>query len=193
MSAEQLIQKYQTELKKMISNEDFHRMIPNVDGNIIKYADLQNYPSIYDLLPGPETFKIILIESKRNQGHWVCILRYNDSITKQDTIEFFDSYGGSPDGELSFIPDTMRRMLGEGRKLLAPLIRTKHDTTNFVYNKKRLQELNDEVCTCGRWSTLRIWCMQLRGMDLEQFQEFLERQSKRLHKPYDILVCDWVV
>lgn len=193
MSAEQLIQKYQTELKKMISNEDFHRMIPNVDGNIIKYTDLQNYPSIYDLLPGPETFKIILIESKRNQGHWVCILRYNDSITKKDTIEFFDPYGGGPDGELSFIPETMRRMLGEGRKLLAPLIRTKNDNTNFVYNKKRLQELNNEVCTCGRWSTLRIWCMQLRGMDLEQFQQFLERQSKRLKKPYDILVCDWVV
>jgi len=61
--------------------------------NIVKYSDLAKFNSIDQVFDG-YPYVIILIESGLNKGHWTCLCRYNNSV------EIFDSYGGTIDHEL---------------------------------------------------------------------------------------------
>ena len=118
------VKHYENELPKMVSDEDIQRYLgQGAKAKTKKYSELANYNNINDLLPDDNDYCIILVESQRNSGHWTCLLKYND------TIESFDSYGdggGSIDHELSFIPDVMRRMLGENNQQLSKLLKTKN-------------------------------------------------------------------
>jgi len=51
-------------MKKLLSNTDFGKYIPNLDKKVVKFADLEQYNDIYDLMPEWEDYRIILIESK---------------------------------------------------------------------------------------------------------------------------------
>ena len=42
---------------------------------IIKYGDLDNYSSLEELLPNDTDFVVILLETKKNTGHWTALLR----------------------------------------------------------------------------------------------------------------------
>ena len=62
-------------MKVLLSNSDFGKYIPNLDKKVVRFADLEHYNDIYDLMPEWEDYRIILIESKPRSGHWVCITR----------------------------------------------------------------------------------------------------------------------
>jgi hypothetical protein len=188
---EKLMEHYTKCLSNMISDADFYRYFsPEIKDKIIKYSDLANYQSIYQLLPKKNDFCIILTEMKENEGHWCSLLRY--PYKGKDCIEWFDSYGVRPDGELDYIPSFVKKMLGENTHYLSGLIQTiDPSTTDFVYNKSKLQALQDGINTCGRWVICRILMMQF-GYNLEEFDEFIHRQSHDLEKPPDILMCDWI-
>jgi hypothetical protein len=182
---EALINKTITALKRMISNDDFFKCIDGCDvSKLLKYSELKNYNSIYQLLPEKRDYRIILTETSKNCGHWCCILRYGD------TIEWFDSYGGKPDSELHFIPTQMRRMLGEETALLTRLLKTMNKSDKLVYNKTKFQVLNDEVATCGRWVIARIICF-LIGYNLEEFKEFIDTYCLNNDMPPDVAVCNF--
>ena len=87
-----------------LSNVDIERYVGR--GHIIKYSDLSNFDNIDDVFNG-NSFVIVLIESKPFCGHWCCMLRYDN------TIEIYDSYGGSIDNELKYISKQMKIELGE--------------------------------------------------------------------------------
>jgi hypothetical protein len=113
--------------------------------DIIKYNELANVNSIYDLLPHDRSYKIVLIEQKQNSGHLVAIYRYTDPKTKKDTLEAFDSYGNFIDGELKFIPKMIRRLLGQEKNLLTELFKKLPKDVPVVYNKKKFQKLKNGV------------------------------------------------
>ena len=60
------------------------------DAKIRKYADLDKYADIYQIMPQRIDYVFILTESDTNTGHWTLLIR-NDNI-----FEYFDSYGTSP-------------------------------------------------------------------------------------------------
>lgn len=181
-----LIEHYQKSLRTMINDKDFTRYFGvDVENKILKYSQLANYQTINELLPEDKDFRIILTESKSNEGHWCCILKYNN------VIEWFDSYGCRPDGELSFISKTMKLLLGENKHYLSRLLNTKLSNQNVIYNKTRFQVLDDGINTCGKWTILRILMMKF-GYNLNEFVDFMKRQQEETGKPYDILVCDWI-
>jgi hypothetical protein len=66
-------------IKKLVSiplsNDDLNMYFDDTDNIIVKYSELVNYGSIDELLPTDKSFKILLIETKLNSGHWVCIMR----------------------------------------------------------------------------------------------------------------------
>jgi hypothetical protein len=188
---EKLIAHYKQCLETMISDSDFTRYFGNeVQNQILKYSDLANYKTIYDLLPEQKDFRIILTETKQNEGHWCCILRY--PYNGKDTIEWFDPYGVRPDGELTFISTAMKKLLGENKHYLSALINTINKSkTDFIYNKTKFQQLADGINTCGRWTICRILMMRF-GYNLEEFDDFIHRNSEAEQKPPDILVCDWI-
>jgi hypothetical protein len=153
--------------------------------NIIKYSDLANVSDIYEILPKPRCYKIVLIEDKYNSGHWTCLLRYGD------TIEWFDSYGLNPSGELKFIPKIIRRMLGEDQDYLMKLLKQVKNR-RVIWNKKRFQKLEKGISTCGRWCIFRILtCMEL-FFTLEDFITFVEKQKEEFGMTGDEIVTNWV-
>ncbi|NBP02737.1 MAG: hypothetical protein EBU90_21975 [Proteobacteria bacterium] len=180
---ERALQHYKSELEKMFSDSDFSRYFG--DGKVIKYSDLADYNNINELLPNNKDFRIILVESSVNQGHWVCIMKYNN------VIEYFNSYGTKPEYDFKFIPTFVKHLLGQGGNLLTKLIKTKSGNQKVYYNKKKFQVINDSVNTCGRWVTARILAM-LIGWELDDFINKVEDKMEETGKPSDILVCDWI-
>ena len=138
-----------------------------------------------DLLPNEICSVIILTESEINAGHWCCLCRnHND-------IYWFDSYGVRPDGELAFISNSIKRMLGESEHSLTRLIKTIPKGMTFTYNKIKFQVLKDHVDTCGRWT---ISCVKMNelGYTLKEIQDFLKRTQKMKKMPFDVLICDLI-
>lgn len=181
-------------IKTNISDVDLrHHLGESAYDDIIKYSELGNVNSIYDLLPEDRSYKIILIEQQVNKGHWVAIYRYKDVKTKKDTIEAFDSYGNFIDSELSYIPKIIRQLLGQDENLLTKLLKKLPKDVPVVYNKKRFQKLKKDVNTCGRWVILRTIMMKDFFYNLEDFIDFINKYKKESGLTGDELVSTWVV
>ena len=185
---EKLINHYKNCLAEMISDKDFQRFFgAGVASKVIKYGDLDNFKSIDDLLPNEKDFAIILTETKRNEGHWCAILKYDG------LIEWFDSYGGKggkPDGELSFISKAMNVLLDQDDRYLTKLL--KESGRKIIYNKEKFQAFQDGISTCGKWVIARILMFQM-GYNLKEFQDKINQKMIETGKPYDILICDWII
>lgn len=178
-----LLNKYRQKLATMVSDLDFKRAFG--DGvKVLKYSELSNYHNINDLLPNAKDYVFILIETKKNSGHWTCLLKYDD------VYEWFDSYGIRPDGELNFISKAIKELLGENHHELTRLIKTIPKGSKMIYNKRKLQKLAEGINTCGRWCILRASMLNI-GFDLKEFVDFIERNAYMREKPSDILVCDF--
>ena len=63
---------------------------------VIKYNEIPKYKSIEEFL-GPYGNAVILLETKMNFGHWICL-----KITG-NVVSFFDSYGDFPDQQKKFV------------------------------------------------------------------------------------------
>lgn len=182
-SRQKLIEHYEKELAKMFSNSDIERWAG--EGHIIKYSDLANYSNINELLPNDKDFKIILIESRVNSGHWVAVMKY------KNIIEYFSSYGTKPEYDFKFIPTMIKHLLGQGGNILTKLLKTKDKGQKIYYNKKKLQKINDGVNTCGRWVIARTIAMKL-GWELDDFINKVEDKINETGKLSDILIVDWI-
>lgn len=180
---EALLNYYEQELKKMFSDSDFKRYFG--DGKIVKYSELKDYHNINELLPNDKDFRIILVESKYNQGHWTAVMKYGN------IIEWFNSYGTMPEYDFKFIPNFTKHLLGQGGNALTKLLKTKGKDQKLYYNKKKLQVIDDNVNTCGRWVTARILAM-LVGYELDDFIKKVEDKMEETDKPSDVLVVDWI-
>lgn len=182
---EKMIDHYTKSLAYMISDADFSRYFAT-QFPILKYAELASVSSLDELIPGDKGAVIILTESRRNEGHWCCLLKYDDKY------EWTDSYGGAsgkPDGELSFIGKAMKIMLGEDNHYLSKLL--KESGKKVIYNKEKFQSLSDGVNTCGKWVIARLLMFNC-GYNLKDFQEKINSICERTGKPADICVCDLV-
>jgi hypothetical protein len=154
----------------------------DVQKNIIKYSDLANYTTINDLLPNSGDYKIILIETKKNGGHWTSIAR------RGNDLYYFDSYGERVDGEFRFISDVIKQLLGENRRYLTKLI--KKSNMKLYENKIDYQMEGPNICTCGRYTMVWLKYFEM-GHSLAQFQEFMKKTKDAYpNAPYDILIVD---
>ena len=164
-----------------LTNKDIEKFLgPN---HIIKYSELSKYDDIDDVF-GDNNFVVVLIESKRNMGHWTNLLRYDDG-----TIEQFDSYEGTIDGELKYVSNTMKHNLHEINFALTELLHKR----KTVWSTYRYQRLEDGIDTCGRWVILRIIMFVNGGMKLDAFENWFKMMKKQFSKASnDELVCDLI-
>jgi len=175
-------------ITEMISDDDLIRYLGDeVKDKIVKYADLSNYKTINELLPKLNDYRIILIESEHNSGHWVCLLKYK--INDKPVIEYFNSYGMKMGTDLNFISSLMNRLLGQGKNDLDKLLDTAKDDIEIIYNKKRFQSNNNKVNTCGRWVLLRVIMMKHYGMNLYEFIDFIDQLKEKYNMEADIVVA----
>jgi hypothetical protein len=155
---------------------------------IIKYSELSKYHAITQLLREETDYCIMLYESSPNNGHWVVLSRYNKG--KKGTIEFFDPYGNIFDKQLEWTSKENRKKLGQGRKLLTPLLDCA--VQNIVYNPVKYQQDGADVNDCGRHCIFRVLCLLKRGMDLEAYFEYMKQLEKEMQLPPDGIVSSQI-
>jgi hypothetical protein len=181
---EQLANKTQT----FLSDEDFRRLLHQP--KIVKYCDLKNYSNFTQLLPLSTDYAVILVETKKNSGHWCCLMRKDNTITE------FDSYGSHIDHETDFLSRIIKTMLGENKKEISRLQKASPDF-EVVRNKMKLQSDKPldknipEPSTCGRWCAAAIQ-YHLMGFDLAEFQQFIKAKSEEKFDgmlPLDFVIC----
>lgn len=177
LNEEQLEQVIETPL----GDDDIKQYFPNA--KVIVYSELSKYNSIEELLPKDKDFIFLLLESSPNKGHWVALTRYGD------TVEFFDSYGGSPDSQLKWNNKKKNEELGQGEKYLTELL--KGHQGNVVYNPIKYQGDSGDVNTCGRHCTFRIQNMK-EGKNLDNYYQQMKALKSNMGTDYDGVVANFI-
>jgi len=114
---------------------------------ILSYQQLEDFKNIDEVLE-PYGAVIILYQKTKTSGHWISVLKQNN------TIEIFDSYGIGLDHELEFSPFNKARHGGIAIPHLTNLINASN--YKIEVNKIKLQEDSNKINTCGRWAGLRV-------------------------------------
>ena len=176
-------------LAYFMSNTDFNHFIPGSSEKVIKYGELDDtYTTFEQLMPHKMDYCILLIESQKNSGHWVCVLR------NHDTFEYFDSYGGNHINALGFTSEYMNKILDNTPSDLNTLINNMKPHQKLITNTTKFQNdlYTDDVGTCGRWCIARIQSHLMANMSLESFKKFIQTQCKLYALPSDVIVCELV-
>jgi hypothetical protein len=155
------------------------------NNKIIKYNEFKNYNHINQILKKDKDYRIVLIETKFNYGHFVCILRYGN------TIEYFNSYGFSPSKDLDIIPYETNIELGQQQKWLNYIFDNSTEY-NIIYNKFKFQKLENGINTCGRYCILRIIMLLKFNYNLKQFQDIMKYFKLKYKKSYDEIVSIFI-
>tara|TARA_R110000782_G_scaffold1484_1_gene5735 strand:+ start:685 stop:1251 length:567 start_codon:yes stop_codon:yes gene_type:complete len=183
------IQKKELDCRSMeyMSDGDLERYFPNNPDThpIMKYSELADVTDIYNILPKDGTFKIILIESRQNVGHWTALCRTKDQII------YFDSYSNKPDGQLRYITSFWRKMLGQDDTYLTKLLKNVKDR-EVVWSNNRFQSLKKGTGTCGRWCLLFLNMVLNFGYTIDEFEQFINHNCKELGLSKDQLVTLWI-
>ena len=159
-----------------------------IKSNIIKYSELKNYSSLNDLLPENKSAKIILLESRLNSGHWVCIMRYNNNY-----IEYFDPYGMVPSKELDYNKSITNQKLNQNVKYLNNLLRNEMNQYKIIYNTTKFQKLKDDVNTCGRHCLFRLCCLFNYNFCLKSYIQFMNSLKKYYKMDPDHIVAMFIL
>jgi len=173
------------EMAKMIASNEFCKMLGK-GVKVIKYSELENHSDINQVIPEQRGYRIILIETKQNTGHYVCLLKYNEK-----SYVYFDSYGLYPDQEFSFIPQQMQQILDEKVHIMSQLLnKLKSDGGNWTYNQMKLQKMANGINTCGRWTSSMCYFFE-QGQTLKQFQQYFVNWKKQTGSSFDELICEF--
>lgn len=140
---------------------------------IYKYNELMLCKDIYELF-GNAGYCIILIETKPNFGHWVCLrknTRYGWTF-----ISFFDSYGGFPDKQKRYIGQTFLHSSNQHYNKLCELLYfascDEKRRTIVEFSETAFQNINDSnLSTCGHWCCVFIES----GLTVDEFREYIKK------------------
>lgn len=161
--------------EKAISGSDIMKLL-NGRTRIIKYSELSKITNINKLLFGYDSC-VILILSKENYGHWVCLTR------RGNILEFFDSYGYFIDDPIYFKNNNkyFRKINNQDYPHLTYLLLKASDEYKISYNEIQFQKMSPDISTCGRHVVCRI---MYRKLDLYSYYNFL----KSFNRDFDEIV-----
>ena len=162
------------EISKSLSGIEILNLMDN-KCNLVQYSDLHNIKSIDELL-GPHKKCVLLYHTSTNYGHWCCVWEYNN------TIFFFDSYGGVVDTQLKFLPRDLKQELNSNHNYLIKLM---YDSGKEVeYNQHDLQSRKLGVNTCGRWCVNRL---RFPEISIDDYYQLFKDSSKYMKN--DEMIC----
>lgn len=166
-------------VEKPMGDDNIRQILPKA--NIILYPELKKYTSIDQILPKNKSYAIILYLNSPSSGHWTAIMRPNDN-----EIEYFDSYGHQIDHPLSWISNDENKKLGIDEPYLSKLL--KESGKKIIWNKKKFQQLDGDIATCGRHCCNRIQCMKNRSMGLKRYCQMMDRVKQKTGLDFDDIV-----
>lgn len=175
------------QMAKMVSSEEFNKMLgSDASKHIIRYSDLENKNDINEVIPTAIGYRIILIETKQNTGHWTTLVKYSNK-----NIVWFDSYGLAPDQEFEFIPVRMQQLLDEQSKPLTRILQTfKANGGTWNYNTIKFQQMKDGINTCGRHVANYLYYFLNYKYTLKDYQNAMILAKKETNLSYDEIVCE---
>lgn len=147
-----------------LSDQEVLKLV-NTEANIILYPDLYKYNNIDEILE-PYGAAFILFCAKPNYGHWCLLFKLDDN-----TLEFFNPYGGFPDDSLKFIPKHFRSVSNQNSPILSYLLM--NSPYELTYNEHQFQKKEKNVKTCGRWCSVRLLS---RDLSLKEFTKFFKNK-----------------
>lgn len=154
------------------------------DAKIVPYQDLKNFRTIDDLLPLKKDAVMLLYENRPMDGHWCCLTK------NKGEISFFDPYGEIVDKQLKYSQFSKDRVEGGADQSLHQLLST--SKLPVYYNDFKYQRDGNAVNTCGRHAINFIRYNQRHGLDLEDYNEMMEKAQKQSGLPYDELIAKLV-
>lgn len=162
-------------MDKLLSSTDIKRIIG--DCKIITYDKIKQYSSIEQLFGNLNKVVLLYVnETEGNDiiGHWCLLLR------KKNLIEFWDSFGKSPDAHLKSLPSGIKIMFNQNYNYLLKLlydfsIKKNHEVH---YNEFKMQ--NNNTNTCGRFVAVRGYFAEI---DMNDYQKIFKNLKK---KGYDL-------
>lgn len=158
--------------EKALSNFEIMDALKN-KVNMVTYDELVNYDNIDQVL-GKYGVCVLLIETKNNSGHWVCIYKtLTDNKKKEPMISFFDSYALPVDDQLHYVSTEFR----EDNNMMYPYLSylLYNSPYPIEYNHHQFQELSPKINTCGRWVIMRLL---LRDLPLKKFHKLFKSSKK---------------
>ena len=159
------------DISYFVTNFDILAIFKNA--KIVRYAVLDKFKDIYELLPNRMDFVFLLTESEKNSGHWTLIIR------DDDTFEYFDYI-------LDYIPKYMNKKLGNNYgEDLGKMIKSIKATDKFVYNKIKFQKEQEGINTCGRWCIARLSLFLSDDLNLKEFTTLMKTKAKNLKMTLD--------
>lgn len=152
---------------------------------VFTYEDLLTTDRIEDIFDKQGRAIMLYLTESKTVGHWVCFIK------RKNTIEYFNSYGRlEPDSELKWLSKAKAKELNQDTKKLSELL----DNSKFkeVINPYRFQQYKNDVNTCGRHTTCRLYFDHL---DIHEYKKLLDDTITELEKEskmkisYDDFVC----
>jgi hypothetical protein len=143
---------------------------------VLTYTELTKYDDINDVLEPFGCF-VLLYLSKKDYGHWCCVIEH------PDRIEFFDPYGTYIDDELENISGDFRK---RSDQLFPHLTKLLFESGKPIeYNEYKFQKKGTNINTCGRHTAMRVL---MKHLLLDDYHDFITKTAKRLKTDPDGLV-----
>ena len=170
-------------LKKIIDDpmgdDDIRYYYDNA--KIITYPELKRYSKIEELLPKNKSYCFLLYLQTHNSGHWTLLSRNNNCI------EFFCSYGSSPETPLNWTNNNLRKELKMNIPYLDILL--SNTNMNVIDNPIDYQNKRDlSVSTCGRHCVCRLNTILDDNMNLDEYYKMMTEIKNSTNKSYDDIV-----
>lgn len=149
----------------MLSGEDIYKKFKKGDVNVIRYIDLLEYKSIWDVLS--KSGKLVILypgnppkgEDPNNYGHWIGV-RYDK---KSDEFYYFDSYGGFIDDAWKYRSKSVR-WNHELSEYLNRLLFLSKKVVNYNQYPLQTSDINDT--NCGIWV---VCFLTFDNLNVDQF------------------------
>ena len=158
-----------------LSNKDIFKILKG-KGNLVVYPDLIKYKNIDEVL-GNDDMCILLFEARKNYGHWCCLWKIDN------TVSFFNPYGGFPDDSLKFIPEHFAKISNQNYPYLSILL--DESPYQLTYNERKYQKHGKDIKTCGRHCAVRLLC---RNMDDNEYFNYINYFTKKYNIDPDAFV-----
>lgn len=161
-----------------LSDSDIKKKFPDVEMKTDK--ELLKYKNINQLFIKSNCVVLLFLDSE-NSGHWCCLLNFPDHI------EFFDSYGGSPDDVFKY-GGSNKKKLGIYKNALQELLCKTNKPV--YYNTVKYQDDKEkevDISTCGRHILNRIHYAK-KGLINSDYYRLMMQAKKKYKIPFDAII-----
>jgi hypothetical protein len=132
---------------------------------ILRNSKMHTFKNIDEVFY-PYNAVALLYETAPNNGHWVLLIKY------ADTIEFFDSYGYFIDDQIKYIDDDFLKKSNQSNRYLSKLLLD--SPYKIIYNNTQIQQKKDGVSSCGRHLCLRY---MMRDTKLKDYINIIKKSN----------------